>query len=859
MHEEVSVLLLSVGESPTELKAELERLGVSVIECEFLDAEEKIEEATPDLVVLGGSRGAMELATLLDDQEGEHRPRMVIVAARKDLAKLRGLNREVVISLFALETTEKVVGQRVESLARRAARRRAQAGSPPVPAAKATSLGLPSAHAIVGQLNLKKVQAPSPPGTKVEKPALVPPEEKATNERPEPPRRGPPKAETKKETDSSRKQPSPQDVVIEDVLVPDEDLLSLPPSQPPEGDVELEEIPATPGLPSIESADSSKNPSGGPTSMPPTLPPEAKEKSSPDHPVQEKEKKQNSDELDISDAEHALENLDSSKAEITASLLKDAQDYLADAKGPDISKTGIDSVEPSEHDRLTVPAAPLDDGVSGVEAAIDSLDASDARSPSSHDEEKQVENEPSSAGEASGKLETSETKELTADPDPSEESETKETAELRGEPEPESDDDEKEASSETPAVSTDDDLREEKPEVGRQVAGFEPSVAPKSLEPSIAPESHSPVSRNDSPVSRNGNKGPWGLLLVAVAALGVGAAYSTGVIGSSNGSATKEPEASSEVEDQGPVVSATKSEASEERPAEPEQPAGQVAGEGATGEATSLAEEPPEPDSKDSESSTKLADPFLVTDADLPGCETLVDASNIGEEKDPVYQASVVWQEARNMIVAGKLKDANLKMCEAVALNPESAAVEGLAALYLRLKSPKQALKWVERADELRPGQSEMGYVRGDIYSLMGRSEEARTIWLKTLNIPEDDSTRIAAVSRDYSVEAGRHLRRGDLVRADQWFRRAVTLDPQNIAGIIGLAKTFHKDGDAAHARAFCEMSLEVSDEIPEVHVMLGELALADGDKEGARVRFERALAVRPDFFPAKRGLSQVK
>ncbi len=855
MHEEVSVLLLSVGESPTELKAELERLGVSVIESEFLDAEEKIEEATPDLVVLGGSRGAMELATLLDDQEGEHRPRMVIVAARKDLAKLRGLNREVVISLFALETTEKVVGQRVESLARRAARRRAQAGSPPVPAAKATSLGLPSAHAIVGQLNLKKVQAPSPPGIKVEKPEPVPSEAKVPNERPEPPRRGQPKVQKKEEDESSPEQPAAKEVVIEDGLVPDEDLLSLPPSQPPEGDVELEEIPATPGLPSIEAAaDSSDDPSGGPTSMPPTLPPEAKEKSSPQNPIQKKEKEQSSDELDISDAEHALENLDSSKAEITASLLKDAQDYLSDAKGPAISEAGSDSDEPSEHERLTVPAAPQDDGVSGVEAAIDSLGATVALSPPLNHEETHEENESSSASDATGNQEATETKEPTVDPEPDEEAEAKETAELGGdelggEPKPEASDDEQEASPETPAVATDDDSREEKSAVDRPVAALEPSIVPESLEPSIAPESHASVSRN-------GNKGPWGLLLVAVAALGLGAAYSTGVIGSSKEPPTEEFKASAGAEDKGHAVSATNSEASDEHPGEPLQPEGRVAGEG---EPAGLAEEPPATDSKDTESSATLADPFLIADADLPGCETLVDASQLGEEKDPVYQASVVWQEAREMIVAGKLKVANLKMCEAVALNPESAAVEGLAALYLRLKSPRQALKWVDRADELRPGQSEMGYVRGDIYSLMGRSQEARTIWLKTLNIPEDDSTRIAAVSRDYSVEAGRHLRRGDLVRADQWFRRAVILDPENIAGIIGLAKTFHKDGDPAHARAFSEMSLEVSDEIPEVHVMLGELALADGDEEGARVRFERALAVRPDFYPAKRGLSQVK
>src|SRR5688572_12957223 len=108
MQGDATVLLVSVGQPSEGLQAELQRLQVKVVPSGFADAEEEMAEADPDLVVLSGARGAMELATLLDDQVGENRPRMVIVAERKDLAKLRGLNREVVISLFALETTEKV-------------------------------------------------------------------------------------------------------------------------------------------------------------------------------------------------------------------------------------------------------------------------------------------------------------------------------------------------------------------------------------------------------------------------------------------------------------------------------------------------------------------------------------------------------------------------------------------------------------------------------------------------------------------------------------------------------------------------------------------------------------------------------
>lgn len=260
-----------------------------------------------------------------------------------------------------------------------------------------------------------------------------------------------------------------------------------------------------------------------------------------------------------------------------------------------------------------------------------------------------------------------------------------------------------------------------------------------------------------------------------------------------------------------------------------------------------------------SPSSEALANPFIVPPTDPPTCQKLLGESPPQPGTDPVHEASLAWNEARKFIVGGKVDQAHQKMCEAVSLNSESAAVEGLAGLYLRLGAPEQALEWLDKAEELRPGRGEMRNLRGDIFSQMGKTEEARAIWLEMLAISPDETVRIAAVSKDYSAEASRHLRRGDYVRADQWYRRAATLDPKNLAAMIGLAKTFAKVGRSEHAKAFGLRSLAISDVVPEVHVLLGELALAEGQKEDAKKRFERALQVRPGFFPAKRGLAQVK
>jgi tetratricopeptide (TPR) repeat protein len=106
-------------------------------------------------------------------------------------------------------------------------------------------------------------------------------------------------------------------------------------------------------------------------------------------------------------------------------------------------------------------------------------------------------------------------------------------------------------------------------------------------------------------------------------------------------------------------------------------------------------------------------------------------------------------------------------MCQAVALYPESAAIEGLAHLYLRLGNSEQALYWADRADKLRPGQLDIGYLRGDAYAFRGELESARNTWLGTLNVDPNQVDRIPPISKDYSVEAGRHLRRGPHHPAD--------------------------------------------------------------------------------------------
>lgn len=883
----VRVLLVSAGASPDALVAELERLGVEITPCSFSEAEEHLETDPPDLVALAGALGAIELANMIDDLDDG--PRMVIVAERKELAKLRGLNREVVVSLFAMETTEKVVGQRIESLARRAARRRDHKSVDVAPANK-TSLGLPSAVQVAKDVKrgeppphsrppappkeepykspevAAKPEAPAPPKSeatiggaglpaaeKLEKPgpekiALVAPGRAEQGGAPVSRAMRPPvvprvergdkelSATNAAGPDAARPMRATKEEAEQSILVIDEDLLESILPDPPADDIpELSMLSMISIAPDAEEA---------PVSHPPTLPPAAKAQA---NETSSLKLQASPGELDIADAEHALENLDSVKLEITQDLVARAQKEMGG---------------PEKDAEMASDRASGARGSEGADSEIAASQSTDSRGIDSASQEGElIETEPQ-AKEVSD-LAMGQT--LAMD-------QTIAFADLQasfgdmGNDEP------------TKVGGVESDAQ-----VGvRESAASDARAAQRiPADPALARSQEAGLARDlvkdqartakgalEAGVGAESRKGGGARVFAGLAVVGVllGGAYL--VQGSRHTSSGAAP-------DVGPSVDKTAS-SKKVAPADAETvldkvPLEDIAApkDAATPEAAPSGAEatPPAQDESavaqadrgSTQQGVTLENPFKREEKAAPTCDAVLAGAVPTGGPDPVSEASAVWDKARAAIVGGKLEEAHKYMCEAVAINPESAAVEGLAAHYLNRGAFSEALRWANRAETLRPGQKDVGNLLGDVYAMMGDVDKARDTWLRLLNVGAHETARLAPISKDYSVEGGRHLRRGDLIRAEIFYRRAVILDKENLSGIIGLAKVYHRMEMPTYARAFCDMSLKLSDVIPEVHVLLGELALADGNREEARARFERALAVRPDFFPARRGLSQVK
>jgi putative PEP-CTERM system TPR-repeat lipoprotein len=139
---------------------------------------------------------------------------------------------------------------------------------------------------------------------------------------------------------------------------------------------------------------------------------------------------------------------------------------------------------------------------------------------------------------------------------------------------------------------------------------------------------------------------------------------------------------------------------------------------------------------------------------------------------------------------------------------------------------------------------------------------------------------------------AGRvYMASGDLVRAEDYFRRAATANPEDakaqtqmaithmLAGdsdraIAELEKASHLDKDAIQAdlakvaihmrRNEVDLALAAFKEIerkqpnePQTYNLKGGLLAAKGDRDGAREAYEKALTLRPDFLVAVINLAQ--
>ena len=682
---EARVVVVSVGEPPGPLIQELRQRGLVVVESGFADAEEEIEKLEPDLVVLFGSRGAMELTTLLDDASRKLRPRLAIVAGGRELSRLWGLNRDIVVSLLASEMSVRVIAERLQALAKQWARPVGDSPSIAAPRVETPRLGAVAPR----HVHVSETVAPAPTELPV------------------------PLATKANETKSG-------DLATLLSLAPHFD----PPVQPEPSALRIDHPAEAP---------KAKLELKAPESMTPSFQPGPEVKA--ERATLPAQKPEGAREKEV---------LTPLTPPVAALALSTPSDSNPPDEFEDLEEIGLSSFPPAPNDSPETEAS----GAPTLGTSQDEIET--RRAP--------------------------------------------EVAEIEA------------ARNDAPVSAFEDEF-------------FRPAPPPVETKTSAAP------------AVQGRSKLGLGLLLAVV--LGGGAWAVSGMIG-------KRPTAPAKSSAPGAKANAAPAH---DAPSSTNAPGAEATDPAAPAETAATAE-PSAP------APTSTANPFLTTDAHLPGCEQLA-AGITPATNNPAGEASTAWKIARQAIVKGDLTTANQKMCEAVTLHPESAALEGLALLYVTRNSPSEALKWVQRAETVRPGQMETRNLLGDVYSQLGDSEKALEAWLLALKVkPEETERRQMIAKNDTSVGRG-YLRQGDVPHAERLLRRAVTLDPNNALGLSAMAEVCLKQSRSLCAIAFAERSLALFEANPDAHVVVGDAALLAGDRAKAKASYQRALGVRPDFWAA--------
>jgi tetratricopeptide (TPR) repeat protein len=104
----------------------------------------------------------------------------------------------------------------------------------------------------------------------------------------------------------------------------------------------------------------------------------------------------------------------------------------------------------------------------------------------------------------------------------------------------------------------------------------------------------------------------------------------------------------------------------------------------------------------------------------------------------------------------------------------------------------------------------------------------------------------------------GRHLVREQLEEAARYHRAYLSAKPDDVAARGNLAKALFNKGDVDGAAAEAHAILRISDDAA-AHDLLGRVLGSQGKLEEARIEFERALKIDPNFQQAREDLALIK
>lgn len=184
-------------------------------------------------------------------------------------------------------------------------------------------------------------------------------------------------------------------------------------------------------------------------------------------------------------------------------------------------------------------------------------------------------------------------------------------------------------------------------------------------------------------------------------------------------------------------------------------------------------------------------------------------------------------------------------------LPDDESAVLGLVDALHAAGRDLEALEHVERLVQLEP-KSERGHkALLALYGALGRGDDARNEVDRLIDLGIADAPDL--------VSAGAAVQAENLVLAIEYYRHALTVDPNYLEGNINLGAALVESRDWRAARTYLQRALSVSPQNVHAHINLGILERRTGRPRRAIAHFEVALKSEPSHAVIRELLASTK
>jgi tetratricopeptide (TPR) repeat protein len=196
--------------------------------------------------------------------------------------------------------------------------------------------------------------------------------------------------------------------------------------------------------------------------------------------------------------------------------------------------------------------------------------------------------------------------------------------------------------------------------------------------------------------------------------------------------------------------------------------------------------------------------------------------------------------ESRVAAARGDAQSAAMLIQHALSLGWDDRFATQSAAAYLQVKQPQEALAVLRRTAIVAGKSNHTSWLEGDAYAMLEKKSAAQDAWAESVKLfgSENAHRRLADLLLPQNQTVGeRHLA---------------------LALYFGALERL-QSGDPGKTAQMLQASLELKPDQSMAWYFLGETMRYQGDADGARAAYRRALELQPELGRAEDGLSALE